>query len=64
MIDQPLPARSPAGALGHVGLKPGLVDEANALEHMRHEGLASRDPETPLAGDFCALLLERLNVIF
>ena len=64
VIDQPLPARRPAGGLGHVGFQPGFVNEANAFQHMRHEGLAVHDPDMPLAGHLGALLLKRLNVFF
>ena len=63
VIDQPLPARRPAGGLGHVGFQPGFVNEANAFQHMRHEGLAVHDPDMPLAGHLGALLLKRLNVV-
>ena len=64
MIDQSLPTRCPAGALGNVGFQPGFVKEANAFQHVRHEGLAVRDPDVPLSRHLGALLLKRLNVFF
>ncbi len=49
MIDQPLPTRCLARGLSHVGFQPGFVKKADALQHMRHEELAMRPPNMPLA---------------
>ncbi|MEM6465828.1 MAG: hypothetical protein AAF679_04905 [Pseudomonadota bacterium] len=62
VIDQPLAARGPTAGLDHVGFQPGFVQKADAFEHMRHEGLAVRDPDMPLARHPGALLLKRLQV--
>ena len=62
MNDEPLPARCPACRPGHVGLQPSLIRKPDAVQHMRHKGLAMRDPDMPLAGNPGTLLLKRLNV--
>ena len=64
VIDQALPARSPAGGLGHVGLDGGFVDEGQSFQMPGHEGLAFPDPDAAQVGHVLALLLKRLQVFF
>jgi hypothetical protein len=64
VIDQALPARGPAGGLGHVGLDRGLVDEGQSFQMVGHERLAFADPDAAQVGHVLALLLKRLQVFF
>lgn len=64
VIDQPFAARSPAGALGHVGLQPGFVDKGDPFLHVRHKRLTAGDPMVALFGHIDPLLLKRLQVFF
>ena len=64
VIDQALPARGPAGGLGHVGLERCLVDEGQSFQMPGHEGLAFADPDAAQVGHALALLLKRLQVFF
>lgn len=64
VIDEALPARCPAGGLGHVGLDRRLVEESQSFQMVGHEGLALRDPDVALISDILALLLKRLKVFF
>jgi len=64
VIDQALPARSPAGGLGHVGLDRGFVNKCQSFQMPGHEGLAFADPDAAQVGHVLALLLKRLQVFF
>lgn len=64
VIDQTLPARGPAGGLGHVRLERCLVDEGQSFQMPRHEGLAFADPDAAQVGHVLALLFKRLQVFF
>ena len=64
VIDQALPARGPAGGLGHVRLERCLVDEGQPFQMPGHEGLAFADPDAAQVGHALALLLKRLQVFF
>ena len=64
VIDQALPARGPAGGLGHVRFERCLVDEGQSFQMPGHEGLAFADPDAAKVGHVLALLLKRLQVFF
>lgn len=64
MVDQTLPARCPAGRLGHVGLDRGFVDEGQPFHMVGHEGLTFRDPYIVQVSNILARLLERLQEFF
>ena len=64
VIDQALPARGPAGGLGHVRLERCLVDESQPFQMSGHEGLAFADPYAAQIGHVLAFLFKRLKVFF
>jgi hypothetical protein len=64
VIEQALPARCPAGGLGHVGLERCLIADGQSFQMPGHQELAFADPNAGQVGHVLALLLKSLQVFF